>query len=282
MKEFAKMTKVLVLYYSSYGHTERMAQAVAEGVRETGAEANIKRVPELVPEDVAKKSGYKLDQAAPIAAGAELPNYDAIIFGSGTRFGVVTSQMRNFLDQTGGLWAKGALVGKVGSVFTGSGTQHGGQESTILTMIPTLLHHGMIVVGLPYSFEGQSRHDENHWLFTLWRLHDYATRRQPHALGKRTRCRTLSGPACCADRRQAADTNPERALKEDVDGRALLAGFRISLDHTPRWTLRAQRTASNTLPNSASKPSPLICRNQQHRNGFPLESICEEMHLSCD
>jgi NAD(P)H dehydrogenase (quinone) len=135
-----------------------MAQAVAEGVRETSAEADIKRVPELVPEDVAKKSGYKLDQAAPIASVAELPNYDAIIFGSGTRFGVVTSQMRNFLDQTGGLWAKGALVGKVGSVFTGSGTQHGGQESTILTMIPTLLHHGMIVVGLPYSFEGQSRH----------------------------------------------------------------------------------------------------------------------------
>jgi NAD(P)H dehydrogenase (quinone) len=154
------MSKVLVLYYSSYGHTERMAQAVAEGVREACAEADIKRVPELVSEDVAKKSGYKLDQAAPIAAVAELPNYDAIIFGSGTRFGVVTSQMRNFLDQTGGLWAKGALVGKIGSVFTGSGTQHGGQESTILSMIPTLLHHGMIVVGLPYSFEGQSRHDE--------------------------------------------------------------------------------------------------------------------------
>jgi len=145
------MTKVLVLYYSSFGHTERMAQAVAEGVRKACAEADIKRVPELVSEDVAKKSGYKLDQAAPIAAVAELPNYDAIIFGSGTRFGVVTSQMRNFLDQTGGLWAKGALVGKIGSVFTGSGTQHGGQESTILSMIPTLLHHGMIVVGLPYS-----------------------------------------------------------------------------------------------------------------------------------
>ena len=138
------MSKVLVLYYSSYGHTERMAQAVAEGVREACAEADIKRVPELVSEEVAKKSRYKLDQAAPIAAVAELPNYDAIIFGSGTRFGVVTSQMRNFLDQTGGLRAKGALVGKIGSVFTGSGTQHGGQESTILSMIPTLLHHGMM------------------------------------------------------------------------------------------------------------------------------------------
>jgi NAD(P)H dehydrogenase (quinone) len=139
---------------------ERMAQAVAEGVREAGAEAEIKRVPELVSEDVAKKSGYKLDQKAPIATVAELPNYDAIIFGSGTRFGVVTSQMRNFLDQTGPLWMKGALVGKVGSVFTGSGTQHGGQESTILTMIPTLLHHGMIVVELPYSFQGQMISDE--------------------------------------------------------------------------------------------------------------------------
>jgi len=154
------MTKVLILYYSAYGHMERMAQAVAEGVREAGAHADIKRVPELVPEEIAKKSGFKLDQAAPIATVSELPDYDAIIFGSGTRFGVVTSQMRNFLDQTGPLWATGALVGKVGSVFTGSGTQHGGQESTILTMIPTLLHQGMVVVGLPYTFPGQSRTDE--------------------------------------------------------------------------------------------------------------------------
>jgi NAD(P)H dehydrogenase (quinone) len=154
------MTKVLILYYSAYGHMERMAQAVAEGVREAGAHADIKRVPELVPEEIAKKSGFKLDQAAPIATVSELPDYDAIIFGSGTRFGVVTSQMRNFLDQTGPLWATGALVGKVGSVFTGSGTQHGGQESTVLTMIPTLLHQGMVVVGLPYTFPGQSRTDE--------------------------------------------------------------------------------------------------------------------------
>ena len=154
------MTKVLILYYSAYGHMERMAQAVAEGVREAGAHADIKRVPELVPEDVAKKSGFKLDQAAPIATVPELADYDAIIFGCGTRFGVATSQMRNFLDQTGPLWATGALVGKVGSVFTGSGTQHGGQESTILTMIPTLLHQGLVVVGLPYTFQGQSRTDE--------------------------------------------------------------------------------------------------------------------------
>jgi NAD(P)H dehydrogenase (quinone) len=154
------MTKVLVLYYSAYGHIERMAQVVAEGAREAGAEAVIKRVPELVPEELARKSGYKLDQPAPIATVQELPEYDAIIFGSGTRFGVVASQMRNFLDQTGGLWQSGALVGKVGSAFTSSATQHGGQESTILTLIPTLLHHGMVVVGLPYAFAGQMGLDE--------------------------------------------------------------------------------------------------------------------------
>ena len=149
------MTKVLVLYYSSYGHIEAMAKAVAEGARQAGAHVDIKRVPELVPEDVAKASHFKLDQPAPIAKVDELPDYDAIIFGSGTRFGNVTSQLRNFMDQTGGLWAKGALIGKVGSVFTSSATQHGGQESTILSFIPTLLHHGMVVVGLPYSFADQ-------------------------------------------------------------------------------------------------------------------------------
>ncbi|RPH42256.1 MAG: NAD(P)H:quinone oxidoreductase [Burkholderiales bacterium] len=154
------MTKVLVLYYSSYGHIETMAGAVAEGAREAGAEAVIKRVPELVPDDVARKSGIKLDQAAPIATVDELPSYDAIVFGTPTRFGNMTAQMRNFLDQTGGLWAKGALVGKVGSVFTSTATQHGGQESTILTFIPTLMHHGMVVVGLPYAFAGQTGLEE--------------------------------------------------------------------------------------------------------------------------
>lgn len=149
------MTKVLVLYYSSYGHIETMAYAVAEGVKSAGGEAVVKRVPELVPSDVAQKSHFKLDQAAPIATVDELPEYDAIIFGSGTRFGTVTAQLRNFMDQTGGLWATGKLVGKVGSVFTSSATQHGGQESTILGFIPTLLHHGMVVVGLPYAFQGQ-------------------------------------------------------------------------------------------------------------------------------
>jgi len=154
------MTSVLVLYYSSYGHVETMAYAVAEGARSAGAAAAVKRVPELVPLDVAKKSGFKLDQKAPVASVDDLPNYDAVIFGSGTRFGNVTAQLRNFMDQTGSLWMKGALVGKVGSVFTSSATQHGGQESTILTFIPTLLHQGMIVVGLPYSFAGQSGVDE--------------------------------------------------------------------------------------------------------------------------
>jgi NAD(P)H dehydrogenase (quinone) len=154
------MTKVLVLYYSSYGHIETMAQAVADGVREAGAEAVIKRVPELVPEEVARKSGFKLDQKAPIATIAELPEYDAIIFGTGTRFGNMTAQMKNFIDQAGGLWAQGKLVGKVGSVFTSSATQHGGQESTILTFHPVLLHLGMVIVGLPYAFQGQMGHGE--------------------------------------------------------------------------------------------------------------------------
>ncbi len=149
------MSKVLVLYYSSYGHIEKMAQAVAEGAREAGAQVDIKRVPELVPEEVAKKSGFKLDQAAPIAAVDDLPNYDAIILGVPTRYGGMPAQMKNFLDQTGGLWMKGALIGKVGSVFASSATQHGGQESTILSTHTVLLHQGMVIVGLPYSFQGQ-------------------------------------------------------------------------------------------------------------------------------
>ena len=155
------MTKVLVLYYSMYGHIEVMAQAVAEGVRKVeGADAVIKRVPETMPEDKARAAGAKLDQSAPIATVDELANYDAIIFGTPTRFGNMTAQMRNFLDQTGGLWMKGALIGKVGSVFTSSATQHGGQESTILSFHTTLLHHGMVIVGVPYSCADQMRTDE--------------------------------------------------------------------------------------------------------------------------
>ncbi|MEO3434968.1 NAD(P)H:quinone oxidoreductase [Inquilinus sp. CAU 1745] len=154
------MAKILVLYYSSYGHIETMANAAAEGAREAGAEVTIKRVPELVPEEVARKSHFKLDQEAPIATVDELPDYDAIIFGVPTRFGNMAAQMKNFLDQTGGLWAQGKLVGKVGSVFTSTATQHGGQESTILSTHIVLLHQGMVIVGLPYSFAGQMRLDE--------------------------------------------------------------------------------------------------------------------------
>ncbi|MBY3139200.1 NAD(P)H:quinone oxidoreductase type IV [Rhizobium laguerreae] len=152
------MAKVLVLYYSAYGHIETMAYAVAEGAKSAGAEVTIKRVPELVPEDVAKASYY--NQAAPIATVDELADYDAIIVGAGTRFGTVASQMRNFWDQTGGLWFAGKLVGKLGSVFTSSATQHGGQESTILGFIPTFLHQGMVVAGLPYAFQGQMGTEE--------------------------------------------------------------------------------------------------------------------------
>jgi len=146
------MIKVLILYYSMYGHVEIMARMVAEGARSVeGVDVTIKRVPELMPEDAARKAGAKLDQEAPIATIDELPGYDAIIFGTPTRFGNMTSQMRNFLDQTGGLWFRGALVGKVGSVFVSTATQHGGQETTITSFHNTLLHHGMIIVGVPYS-----------------------------------------------------------------------------------------------------------------------------------
>ncbi len=154
------MAKVLVLYYSAYGHIEKMAYAVAEGAKSAGAEVTVKRVPELVPEDVAKASYFKVDQEAEIASPSELDQYDAIIVGAGTRFGTVASQMRNFWDQTGGLWAQGKLVGKLGSMFTSSATQHGGQESTILGFIPTFLHHGMAVAGLPYAFQGQMGTEE--------------------------------------------------------------------------------------------------------------------------
>jgi NAD(P)H dehydrogenase (quinone) len=149
------MTKVLVLYYSSWGHIEQMALAAAEGARSAGAEVSVKRVPELVPEEVTKAYHYKVDQAAPIAKPDELADYDAILIGVPTRFGNMAAQMKNFLDQTGGLWAQGKLVGKVGSVFTSSATQHGGQESTILSTHTVLLHQGMVIVGLPYSFQAQ-------------------------------------------------------------------------------------------------------------------------------
>ena len=149
------MAKVLVLYYSAYGHIETMAHAVAEGARQAGAHVDVKRVPELVPEDVARKSHYKMDQPAPIAKIDDLANYDAVIIGAGTRFGRLPSQMASFLDQAGGLWARGAMHGKVGGAFTSSATQHGGQETTLFSLITNMLHFGMLVVGLDYGHAGQ-------------------------------------------------------------------------------------------------------------------------------
>jgi NAD(P)H dehydrogenase (quinone) len=154
------MAKVLVLYYSSYGHIETMAEAIAEGARKGGASVDIKRVPETAPEAVAKAAHFKLDQKAPIATVADLENYDAIVVGVGTRYGRMASQMAAFLDQTGGLWAKGVLNGKVGAAFTSTATQHGGNEMTLFSIISNLLHFGMVIVGLPYSFKGQMKLDE--------------------------------------------------------------------------------------------------------------------------
>ena len=154
------MAKVLVLYYSSYGHIEAMANAVAEGARSAGATVDIKRVPETAPPEIAKAAHFKLDQSAPIAAIDDLPHYDAIIVGSPTRFGRMSSQMASFLDQAGSLWARGALHGKVGGAFSSTATQHGGQEVTLFSIITNLLHFGMTIVGLPYSYRGQMSLDE--------------------------------------------------------------------------------------------------------------------------
>ncbi len=154
------MTKVLVLYYSTYGHIETMANAIAEGVREAGAEAVIKRVPETVPLEIAQKAHFKLDQPAPIATVQELPEYDAIILGVPTRYGRMASQMTAFWDAAGAVWATGALTGKVGSVFSSTATQHGGQETTLFSIITNLLHFGLTVVGLDYGFQAQMGVDE--------------------------------------------------------------------------------------------------------------------------
>ncbi|HTE39919.1 MAG TPA: NAD(P)H:quinone oxidoreductase [Steroidobacteraceae bacterium] len=154
------MPKVLVLYYSSYGHIEKMAYAAADGIGDAGATATVKRVPELVPEDVGRKSGFKLDQKAPIATLKELPDYDGILIAVPTRFGHMASQMSNFWDQAGGLWSDGSLTGKVGSVISSSATQHGGQEITLFAGITNLLHFGMVIVGLPYAYKGQMTIEE--------------------------------------------------------------------------------------------------------------------------
>ena len=154
------MPKVLVLYYSAYGHIEAMAEAVAEGARAAGATVDVKRVPELAPPEIAKASHFKVDQAAPVATIGDLANYDAIIVRAGTRFGRMSSQMATFLDQAGGLWMSGALNGKVGGAFTSTASQHGGQETTLFSVITNLLHFGMTIVGLPYSHQGQMTLDE--------------------------------------------------------------------------------------------------------------------------
>ncbi|MBA1245339.1 MULTISPECIES: NAD(P)H:quinone oxidoreductase [Pseudomonas] len=154
------MAKVLVLYYSTYGHIETMANAIAEGARSAGATVDVKRVPETAPAEVAQAAHFKLDQAAPVATVQELADYDAIILGSPTRFGRVSSQMAAFLDQAGGLWAAGKFNGKVGAAFTSTASQHGGQETTLFSLITNLLHFGMVIVGLPYSHQGQMNMDE--------------------------------------------------------------------------------------------------------------------------
>jgi len=154
------MTKVLVLYHSAYGHVETLAHAVADGAREAGAQVDVKRVPETVPEDIARQAHFKIDQPAPIARIEDLAEYDAVIVGAGTRFGRISAQMASFLDQAGGLWSRGALVGKVGGAFTSTATQHGGQETTLMALVTNLLHFGMVIVGLDYGFAGQMKLDE--------------------------------------------------------------------------------------------------------------------------
>jgi len=159
-KEPEMKAKVLVLYYSTYGHTEHLANAIADGARSAGADATVKRVPELMSPEVAKRAGAKTEQSAPVARPEELADYDAIVVGSPTRFGRVSAQIANFLDQTGGLWAGGKLIGKVGGAFVSTASQHGGAETTLFSILTNLMHHGMITVGLPYAFSGLTRMDE--------------------------------------------------------------------------------------------------------------------------
>ncbi|WP_274423919.1 NAD(P)H:quinone oxidoreductase [Chelativorans sp. YIM 93263] len=154
------MAKILVLYYSSWGHMEQMARAAADGAREAGADVTVKRVPELVPEDVAKQAGYKLDQEAPVADPLELENYDGFIFGLSTRYGMMAAQMKNFLDQTGPLWAAGKLIDKTATVMASTATQHGGAEMALASMQMALQHHGLIIVPLSYAYQGQMGNDQ--------------------------------------------------------------------------------------------------------------------------
>src|SRR5277367_3515071 len=198
------MSNVLVLYYSAYGHIEAMANAVAEGARQAGARVDVKRVPELVPEQVATRAHYKLDQTAAIAKAEDLASYDAIIIGAGTRFGRLSSQMANFLDQAGGLWARGALHGKVGGAFTSTGTQHGGQEMTLFSIITNLLHFGMVIVGLDYGLCRADDARRDHRRLTLRRHDDRRPRWLPSTDRERARRSPLSGAQDRGDRQQAA------------------------------------------------------------------------------
>ena len=232
------MTKVLILYYSSYGHIETMASAVAEGVRETGAEAVIKRVTELVPEEIAGKSHFKLDQAAPIATVAELPDYDAIIIGVPTRFGNMPAQMKNFLDQTGGLWMQGKLIGKVGSVFTSTASQHGGQESTH-SVDPYRIaapRHGdrWSALFLPGS---DGREGRDGWI-ALWRDDDCGRRWIAAAIGERIEWRALPGSPRRSDRIQAPHDLVQRFRGSTISWRGLVAGMVVSPDFKECWRKR--------------------------------------------
>ncbi len=241
------MAKVLVLYYSAYGHIETMAYAVAEGAKSAGAEVTVKRVPELVPEEVAKASHFKLEQAAEIATVDELADYDAIIVGAGTRFGSIASQMRNFWDQTGSLWFAGKLIGKVGSAFTSSATQHGGQETTLMNFVPTFLHHGMVYAGLPYSFQGQMGLEE------IRAARPTAQRRSPMATARASlRPSSWKGPA------SRAPTSPSSPPSFRPDRRRRRAATLENAPAAPRCRgvfVSARRRISRV---SGKAPCPVI------------------------
>ena len=249
------MPKVLVLYYSSYGHIEAMAYAQAEGAaRVPKAQVVVKRVAELCPLEVAKSSGFKLDQAAPLATPEELDQYDAIMFGTPTRFGNMAAQMRNFLDQTGPLWYRGALVGKVGSVFCSTASQHGGQETTITSFHSTLLHHGMIIVGLPYTFKDLATHARGHGRHALWcELRDRCGKRAAHADGPGAGNVPLPGRARGADHQPPGG---QRLIRERTPG---ARGIR-SASPSARQAHRVQVTiALQSAAPSVQPPSIVIC-----------------------
>ena len=254
------MAKVLVLYYSSYGHIERMAVAEADGARSAGAEVDIKRVPELVPHKVALASHYKLDQIAPVAQIDDLVDYDAIIFGTPTRFGNMAAQMKNFIDQAGGLWAKDKLVGKVGSVFTASASQHGGQEATILSFHIVLLHLGFIVVGLPYSFKGQLGIKEVHGATPYGATTIVGADGCAHALRGGNRGGALPGPSCRRDRGwlPPRPTAGWWRMGRGRHGRGLLTLLFGFIDEGPQFHLRRRQSPVQT---AAANDRPPFVRN---------------------